>query len=62
MTALVVSFSRDMFIKKLNKDDFKFPSQEFDNNILDLVKQKEFYPYEYMSNPNVELWRTRRIM
>ena len=25
-------------------------SQEFDNNILDLVKQKGFYPYEYMSN------------
>ena len=24
--------------------------QEFDNNVLDLVKQKEFYPYEYMSN------------
>ena len=62
MTALIVSFSRDMIIKKLNKDDFKFPSQEFDNNILDLVKQKEFYPYEYMSNPYVELWRTRRIM
>ena len=55
MTALIDSFSLDMFIKKLNKDDFKFPSQEFDNNILDLVKQKEFYPYEYMSNPKVEL-------
>ena len=25
-------------------------SQEFDNNVLDLVKQKGFYPYEYMSN------------
>ena len=24
--------------------------QEFDNNVLDLVKQKGFYPYEYMSN------------
>ena len=22
-------------------------SQEFDNNVLDLVKQKGFYPYEY---------------
>ena len=27
----------------------KYFSQEFDNNILDLVKQKGFYPYEYMS-------------
>ena len=25
-------------------------SQEFDNNVLDLVKQKEFYLYEYMTN------------
>ena len=25
-------------------------SQEFDNNILDLVKQKGFYSYEYMNN------------
>ena len=25
-------------------------SQEFENDDDDLVKQKEFYPYEYMSN------------
>ena len=25
-------------------------SQEFDSDELDLVKQKEFYPYEYMSD------------
>ena len=25
-------------------------SQEFDKNVLDLVKQKGFYPYEYMSD------------
>ena len=25
-------------------------SQEFDNNVLDLVKHKGFYPYEYMSD------------
>ena len=25
-------------------------SQEFDNNVLDLVKQKGFFPYEYMSD------------
>ena len=28
----------------------KYFSQEFENNVLDLVKQKEFYPYEYMTN------------
>ena len=34
----------------LGKDDFKYLGQEFDNNILDLVKQKGFYPYEYMND------------
>ena len=34
----------------MSKDDFKYLSQEFDNNELDLVKQKRFYPYEYMSD------------
>ena len=38
------------FVKNLGKNDFKYLSQEPDNNILDLAKQKVFYPYEYMSN------------
>ena len=25
-------------------------SEEFDNNLINLVKQKRFYPYEYMSD------------
>ena len=25
-------------------------SREFDNNVLDIVKQIGFYPYEYMGN------------
>ena len=37
-------------VKDLNKDDFKYLSQEFDKNKLDLVKQKGFYPYEYMTD------------
>ena len=45
-----LSSSLDSLVKNLNKDDFKYLSQEFDNNVLDLVKQKGFYPYEYMSN------------
>ena len=36
--------------QKLMKDDFKELSQEFDNNVEDLVKQKECYPDEYMRN------------
>ena len=41
----------DSLVKNLGKDDFKYFSQEFDNNVLDLVKRKGFYPYEkYMSD------------
>ena len=40
----------DSSVKNLNKDGFKYFSQEFDNNVLVLVKQKRFYPYEYMSD------------
>ena len=32
--------SLDSLFKNLGKDDFKYLSQEFDNNVLDLVKQK----------------------
>ena len=40
------SSSLDSLFKNLSKDDFKYLSQEFDNNILNLVKQKRIYPYE----------------
>ena len=51
--SLIVSFqflcsSLHSLVKNLNKDDFRYLNQEFDN-VLDLVKQKGFYLYEYMS-------------
>ena len=33
----------------MGKDDFKYLSQEFDSKVLNLVKQKGFLPYEYVS-------------
>ena len=45
-----LSSSLDSVLKNLNEDDFKYLSQEFDKNKLDQVKQKGFYPYEYMSD------------
>ena len=33
----------------MDKDGIKYLSQEFDRKVLDLVKKKGFYPYEYMS-------------
>ena len=37
-----LSSSLDSLVKNLNKDDFKYLNQEFDNNVLDLFKQKGF--------------------
>ena len=45
-----VSSSLNSSVKNLSKIDFKYLSQKFDNNVLDLVKQKGFYPYEYMND------------
>ena len=45
-----LSSSLDGLVKNLDKDDFKYLSQEFDNDVLDVVKQNGFYPYEYMSS------------
>ena len=42
-----LSSSLDSLVKILDKDDFKYLSQEFDNNVSDLVKSD---PYEYMSD------------
>ena len=42
--------SLDSLVKNLGKDDFKDLSREFDNNVLDLFKQKWFYHYEYMGD------------
>ena len=43
-------FSLDTLFKNLNKDNFKYLRQEVGSNVLDVVKQNEFYPYEYMSD------------
>ena len=40
----------DSLVKNLSKDDFKYLRQEFDNNVLDLVQPKGFYPHEDISN------------
>ena len=38
-----LSSSLEILVKNLTKDNFKHLSQEFCSNVLDLVKQKEFY-------------------
>ena len=41
--------SLDSLVKNLDKGDLKYLGQEFDTNVLILVKQKGFYSYEYVS-------------
>ena len=43
-----LSSSLDSLVRNFNKDDFKYLGQKFDTNVLDLVKKKRFYPFEYM--------------
>ena len=33
-------------VENLVKEEFKYLGQELDDTLLDLVKQKGFYPYE----------------
>ena len=40
-----LSSSLDSLVKHLSQHDVKYLSHQFDNNVLDLVKQKGFYPY-----------------
>ena len=45
-----LSSSLDSLVRDLAKYAFQYLSQEFDNNLLDLGKEKRFYPYEHMSD------------
>ena len=44
-----LSSSLVSLVTNLSENDFKYLRQEFDSKLLDLVKQKVFYPYDYMS-------------
>ena len=37
-------------VKNLIDDDFKYLTEEFGSKILELLKQKGAYPYEYMGS------------
>ena len=42
--------SLDVLVKKFSDNDFKHLSQEFNGDLLKLVKQKGVYPLEYTGN------------
>ena len=42
--------SLDSLVKNLSDNDFKYLSEEFRGEMLELVKEKGVYPYEYMDS------------
>ena len=42
--------SLDSLVKNLSDNDFKYLSEEFNDEFLKLVKQKGVYPYEYVNS------------
>ena len=47
---LFLSSSIDILVKNLDENGFKHLGQEFDSGVLDLIRQKGIYLYEYMSS------------
>ena len=45
-----IIFSLDTLVKNLSDNDFTYLAQEFTGRLLDLVKQKGVYLYEYMNS------------
>ena len=37
-------------VKNLSDDDFKYSTEKFGSKNLELLKQKDAYPYEYMDS------------
>ena len=42
--------SLDSLVKNLMDQDFKYLSEEYSGELLELVKEKGVYPYEYMDS------------
>ena len=51
-----LKFSLDTLVKNFSEMDFKYLSQEFSSDLLELVKQKRVYPYRYMDSFNFFFW------
>ena len=45
-----MNFSLEKLVKNLSDDDFKYLTKEFGSKNLELLKQKDAYPYEYMDS------------
>ena len=45
-----MNFSLDKLVKIMSDKDFKYLVEEFGSEKLELLKQKDAYPYEYMNS------------
>ena len=45
-----MNYNLDALVKNLPDNDFKYLSEEFSGDLLNLVKQKGVYPYKYMDS------------
>ena len=45
-----INSNLNKLVKNLSNNDFKYLSQEFSCDLLQLVKQRVVYPYEYMNS------------
>ena len=45
-----MNFSLDKLVKIMSDKDFKYLVEEFGSEKLQLLKQKDAYPYEYMNS------------
>ena len=45
-----MNFSLYKLVKNLSDEDFKYLVEEFGSENLELLKQKDAYPYEYMNS------------
>ena len=48
--AIYVNPSLDALVKNLSEMDFKYLRQEFTGDLLEFLKQKGVYPYEFMNS------------
>ena len=46
----LMNSSFDKLVKNLSDEDFKYSVVEFGSKNLELLKQKDAYPYEYMNS------------
>ena len=49
---LFLNSSLEKLFKNLGSEDFKYLSEEFSSEKLELVKKKGIYPYEYLGKVN----------